>query len=164
MTRRNSRREPPEVAALLNPALVALLLTRAAKGHVRETGTGLPIVYAPIIVTISLYPEARELLSMNITTQFTTWIDRAAGFLTTLQSKIVNMVPIVNEGLLFALLHDVLRLDEGTLVPGGVGPTNAVNGDTTDMEQAQKSAVYLGRWLVRAGSPSTVCAMLGVSP
>jgi hypothetical protein len=164
VTRQNSSHEPPEVAALLNPALIALLLARAAKGYLNEANVGLPFVYAPIITTISLYPDARETLSMNVTTQFAAWVDRIAQLQISLQSKIVDMVPIVNEGILFALLHDVLKVEGGALVPGGIGPTGAVRGDTEDMEQAQKSAVYLGRWLVRAGSPSTICAMLGVTP
>lgn len=164
MTRQNSHHQPPEVAALLNPALIALLLARAARSYVREGDVGLPFIYAPIIATISLYPAARETLSMNVTTQFATWIDRSARIQISLQAKIVDMVPIVNEGLLFALLHDILRVERGALVPGEIGPTTAIRGDTEDMEYAQRAAAYLGRWFVRAGNPSTVCAMLGVSP
>jgi hypothetical protein len=154
----------PEVAALLNPAFIALLLMRAVRSYFREADSGMPFVYAPIIATISLYPAARETLSMNVTTQFTAWIDRASQIQIFLQEKIVDMVPIVNEGLLFALVHGVLRVEGGMLVPGDVGPANAIRGDTADMEQTQRAAAYLGRWLVRAGNPSTVCAMLGVTP
>lgn len=164
MTRRSNRHESPEIAALLNPALISLLLIRAARTHFREGNSGLPVVYAPIIVTVALYPDARETLSMNITTPFTTWIDRSAPILVSLQDKIVGMMPIVKEGILFALSHNVLRLERGTLVPGQVGPTNSVRAGTGDVEQAQRAAAYLGRWLVRAGSPSIVCAMLGVTP
>jgi hypothetical protein len=101
---------------------------------------------------------------MNVSTQFAVWIDRASQIQIFLQEKIVDMVPIVNEGLLFALAHRVLRVEDGVLIPGDVGPANAIRGDTTDMEQTQRAAAYLGRWLVHAGSPSTVCAMLGVTP
>jgi Family of unknown function (DUF6521) len=164
MTRQNMRSWSPEVAALLNPAFIALLLVRAVKGYYREADEGMPYVYVPIIATISLYPAARETLSMNVATQFTTWIDRASRIQGFLQGRIVDMVPIVNEGLLFALVHGVLRVEGGVLIPGDVGPANAIRGDTADMEQAQRVAAYLGRWLVRAGNPSTVCAMLGVTP
>lgn len=164
MTRQNIGSRSPEVAALLNPAFIALLLVRAVRGYFREADAGMPYVYAPIVATISLYPAARETLSMNVSTQFAVWIDRASQIQIFLQEKIVDMVPIVNEGLLFALAHGVLGVEDGVLIPGDVGPANAIRGDTTDMEQTQRAAAYLGRWLVRAGSPSTVCAMLGVTP
>jgi Family of unknown function (DUF6521) len=164
MTRQNIGSRSPEVAALLNPAFIALLLVRAVRSYVREADTGMPYVYAPIIVTISLYPAARETLSMNVSTQFATWIDRVSQIQVLLEEKIVDMVPIVNEGLLFALVHKVLRVESGTLIPGDVGPANVIRGDTGDMELTQRAAAYLGRWLVRAGNPSTVCAMLGVTP
>ena len=164
MTRQNIGSRSPEVAALLNPAFIALLLVRAVRNYFREADAGMPYVYAPIVATISLYPAARETLSMNVSTQFAVWIDRASQIQIVLEEKIVDMVPIVNEGLLFALAHGVLRVEDGVLIPGDVGPANAIRGDTADMEQTQRAAAYLGRWLVRAGSPSTVCAMLGVTP
>lgn len=164
MTRQNIGSRSPEVAALLNPAFITLLLVRAVRSYFREADAGMPYVYAPIVTTISLYPAARETLSMNVSTQFAVWIDRTSQIQVFLQEKIVDMVPIVNEGLLFALAHRVLRVEEGALIPGDAGPANAIRGDTADMEQAQRAAAYLGRWLVRAGNPSTVCAMLGVTP
>lgn len=164
MTRRNSRHEPPEVAALFNPALIALLLARSTRSHLEETSDGLPFLYAPIIVTICLHPTVRSTLSMNIRTQFATWVQRSAGVDPPLQARIAEMVPIVNEGVLFALIHDILKVERGVLAPGTTSPTRAVRGDTADMEDAQKAAVYLGRWIAHAGSQSTVCAMLGVRP
>ena len=164
MTRRNSRYEPPEISTLLNPALIALLLSRAAAAHVRETGRGLPYVYSPIVVTISLYPEARQTLSMNVTTKFTSWVVRSVALQPLLQSRIIDMEPLVNEGFLFGLSHNVLRLEGGNVHPGSKGPTAAITSSSSDMQEAQRAAAYLGRWLARAGSPSTVCAMLGITP
>jgi hypothetical protein len=101
---------------------------------------------------------------MNIATPFATWIDRSAQIQVSLQDRIVSMVPIANEGVLFAITTRVLSVESGALMPGDRGPTNSVRGDTEDLVQAQRTAVYLGRWLVRAGDPATVCAMLGVAP
>ena len=47
---------------------------------------------------------------MTATTQFAAWVDRSAQLQISLQAKIVEMVPIVNEGLLFALAHNILEL------------------------------------------------------
>jgi hypothetical protein len=164
MTRQSTRMKSPEVAALFNPAFIALLLVRSARTYHREAEESLPLIYAPIITTISLYPEARSTLSMNVTTKFAAWIDRSAHMQPSLSAKIVDMVPIVNEAILFALLHNVLLLREGGLAPGGTKLANTIRGDTEDAEFAQRVAAYLGRWLPRAGSPATVCAMLGVAP
>jgi Family of unknown function (DUF6521) len=164
VTRHSMRSEPPEVAALLNPALIALLIIRAADGHDREAGAGLPFIYAPIIATLALYPDVRDTLTMNITTQFVAWIDRSSSIQIHLREKIADMVPIVNEGLIFGLASKVLRIDSGAIVRGDHGPTLGIRAETADMEEAQRAAYYLGRWLVRAGNPAGVCAMLGVAP
>ena len=164
MTRRNMRHEPPEVAALLNPALIALLIVRAARGHLQEAKSALPLVYAPIIVAISLDPAARSALSMNVATQFAVWIQRNTDIQVTLYDKITGVVPLVNEGLLFALAHGALRFEGSGLVPGNLGPTKAIQSDSFDMDTAQRSAAYIGRWFGRTGNPSIVCALLGITP
>jgi Family of unknown function (DUF6521) len=164
MTRQSIRTKSPEVAALFNPALIALLLLRAARTYQLETNEGLPLIYAPIITTISLYPEARSTLSMNVTTKFATWIDRSAYLQSAIKERIVDMVPTVNEGIMFALLYNVLQLREGRLAPGSAGVANTIRADTEDVATAQRVSAYLGRWLPKAGSPATVCAMLGVTP
>jgi uncharacterized protein YodC (DUF2158 family) len=164
MTRRNSRHEPPEVSALFNPALISLLLWRAASAHTREAQHGLPYVYGPIVVTISLYPEVRRTLSRNVTTKLATWIVRIDALQPLLRSRIVDMVPLVNEGTLFGLSHNVLRLVGSEIQTGSRGPAATIRGGSSDMEDAQRSAAYLGRWFARAGSPATVCALLGITP
>ncbi|MGX7681531.1 three component ABC system middle component [Jatrophihabitans sp. DSM 45814] len=164
MTRRNSRHEPPEVATLLNPALIALLLSRATNGYQGVDAAGMPYIYAPIVATIALYPDARATLSMNVTTKFTSWAMANDDMQLSLQSKIAGMVPIVNEGLLFALRHDVLKLSAARFTSGSHGPTKVVRSESSDVTAAQRAAVYLGRWLAHAGQPSTVCAILGVTP
>jgi hypothetical protein len=164
VTRRNSRYEPSEVATLLNPALIALLLSRAATGYHAQDPSGMPYIYAPIVATIALYPDARVTLSMNVTTKFTRWAMSNSDLQLSLQPKIAGMVPIVNEGLLFALKHDVLQLSAARLTPGSIGPTKAIKSESSDVAAAERAAAYLGRWLPSAGQPSIVCASLGVTP
>lgn len=120
MTRRNSRHEPTEVATLLNPALIALLLSRAATGYQGEEPAGMPYIYAPIVATIALYPNARDTLSMNVTTKFVSWATTNSDLRLSLQPKIAGMVPIVNEGLLSPLGTTLSH----SLAPGsGPGPS-----------------------------------------
>jgi len=164
MTRRNSRHEPPEVATLLNPALIALLLSRATRAHEVEEAAGLPYIYAPIVATIALYPEARATLSMRVTTKFVNWVTSNPELQLALQPKIAGMVSIVNEGLLFAVTNNVLRISGARLTTGANGPFKTIRSGSSDVEAAQRAAAYLGRWLAHAGAPSTVCAMLGVTP
>jgi Family of unknown function (DUF6521) len=164
MTRRNTRYEPPEVTALLNPAFISLLLLRAATACVGETGSALPLVYAPITVAIAAYPEVRSTLSYRINTPFIVWIERVGHLRSILQSRVQEFVPIVNEGLLFALAYEVLRLDGRGIEPGDRKSASQSIRGTADMRDAQRAAVYLGRWLPRAGGAATVCALLGVRP
>jgi hypothetical protein len=161
---RPTRQQPPEVASLLNPAVLALVLSRAAVAHYEVTGRGMHFVLYPIVVTMSLHPPSRAALTMNSATQFTSWIQRNPGLQIGLPELIVDMMPLAREGLLFGLAHDVLRLEQGTIAPGHVGPTKAVRGETSDVQDIQKAAAYLGRWFARSARPSVVCALLGVVP
>jgi hypothetical protein len=144
--------------------LIALLLSRATRGYQGEDAAGMPYIYAPIVATVALYPEARVTLSMNVTTKFTSWAMSNGDLQLSLQPKIAGMVPIVNEGLLFALRHDVLEISAARLTSGSRGPTKVIKSESSDVAAAQRAAAYLGRWLASAGQPSTVCAMLGVTP
>jgi len=105
---------------LLNPALIALLLSRAATGYQGEEPAGMPYIYAPIVATIALYPNARDTLSMNVTTKFVSWATTNSDLRLSLQPKIAGMVPIVNEGLLSPLGTTLSH----SLAPGsGPGPS-----------------------------------------
>lgn len=164
MTRRNSRHEPPEVASLLNPAFVALLLARACRGHQADSQTGMPYVYSTIIFTMASYSTVRESLPRSVSTKFVNWVTENPPVRASLPMKIAGLVPIVNEGLLFALQNRIVEISNARLFVGPVGPTQTIQGDSTDMIAAQRAATYLGRWLTRAGTPATVCALIGVTP
>ncbi|WP_420898270.1 three component ABC system middle component [Cryobacterium sinapicolor] len=167
--RRPSSFESREVAALFNPAVIALVLIRSVSaGHDAHTNTktvaGLPLVYAPMVAALALYPDLRATLSMTISTQFGTWLERSAAARIFMPERVRSLVPLVNEGLLFALANDVLVLQDGILVPGSAGPKKATSGKSADIVAAQKGAAYLGRWLPNCGTPAAVCARLGITP
>ncbi len=80
----------------------------------------MPYIYAPIVATIALYPNARDTLSMNVTTKFVSWATTNSDLRLSLQPKIAGMVPIVNEGLLSPLGTTLSH----SLAPGsGPGPS-----------------------------------------
>ncbi len=163
MSRRNSTHEPPEVAALMNPAIIALVLSRCVTAYEAEGNKPFPFVLSPIVSAISLYPEARTSLTMTVSTHFGSWIERNPSLQTSLQSRILASVPFVQEAILFALSYDVLRIDSGGLRPGTSRPTKSLQGNTPEIIEMQKVARYLGRWFWRTDSPGFICAMLGVT-
>lgn len=164
MTRRNSRHEPKEVAYLLNPAFVSLVLAKAVTSYEKEKPAGMPFIYAPVVSTISLYPMARSSLTMNTRTKFAVWIDRNPQIQIALAPRMAGMMAIVNEAILFGLHYKILEFNEGNLRIGSEKADRKIESASADIKEIEKSASYLGRWLAGMNSPATVCAMLGVTP
>lgn len=71
----------------------------------------------------------------------------------------------VREALLFGAQRGLLSLDGRRLDPGDV-PTRKINAylrtSSDEVRECMRQAVFVGRWLCKAGAPPTVLALLGV--
>jgi hypothetical protein len=71
----------------------------------------------------------------------------------------------IREALLFGVQHGLLSLDGRLLDPGNMQPRkiNAYLRTSSDeVRECMRQAVFVGRWLCKAGAPPTVLALLGV--
>lgn len=165
MTRRSIGSEAPEVAALLNPAFMALLARRVMEGHQEESGRPLPVLLAYLATPMALHADVREALTYYVSTNLATWAAQHPRLRVNLPPHLRAMQRFVSEGILFGLSNEVFAVDQGDLTAGsGRGPAKSLKADTSEVHQCQRAARYLGRWFSGSGSPATVAALLGVRP
>lgn len=156
---------PREERYLFNPAFLALLLARSSKGYERERLLPMSIPLAFLSLSITLHRPTRELLPRTVATNLVRWAQENPYVVTVTPTRAGAFVPLFRESLLFAVANKVCSITPGAgLRPAPDFWLPAPRGRTDDMVQCQRSAIFLGRWLARAGPPPTVLALFGVRP
>ncbi len=153
--------ERPRVeATMLNPALLAVLLSSAAHGYekAKDTKERMPWPFAFLILPLVLHRPTRTDLPKNTRTHLSTWIRRhpllRAGF----PARAAAMVPLTREGISFGMRAGVLHID-GATIRGDESKQTA-----GELGQLIRAAALVGRWLATTDQPSTAFALLGVAP
>lgn len=156
---------PREDAALFNPGFVSVLLARSAIGHSQEVARPIPIPIAFVAVSVALHRWSRESLPNSIRTNFVRWLDEHPDATTTLPIRAAAFAPVASEGLLFGLAHGLFEITNGaTIAVPAHASLGGMTRGTAETQATQRAAVFLGRWLGKAGSPATVLSLLGVRP
>ena len=153
----------PAVAAMLNPALLAVVAGAAAEEYTRLSGEPMHYAYPYLVAPLVLHRETREALPRRIDSHLATWLLRnpvlAAGF----PERAKSLTPSVTEGLRFGLTHGSLSLtDSGHLVGGIAG--NVRPAKVGDIASIVNKSEFVGRWLTKLDRPATAFALLGVRP
>lgn len=149
----------------MNPAFNGVLTTIAASGYLESASVPMPFAMAFLVQPVVLHRSTREALPRDTRTSMHTWLQTHPEVLVEFALRARAFVPIVREGVLFALSHGALALGaDGTLAPKL--PTVPETSSTADMDLAVclKRAGFLGRWFARAGTPATVFDSWGVRP
>jgi hypothetical protein len=152
--------ERPQVeATLLNPALLASLLSVGA--HAYEAKSDQPMIWplAFLVPPLVLHGPTREVLPKTVATHLPTWIRRQPLIRAGFPYRAARLTPLTREGFRFGVNHGVLLLDEGRL-RGTLSPPS----DDDDLTEILKSASLVGRWFAKLDQPSSAFALLGVRP
>jgi hypothetical protein len=152
----------PEEAALFNPAFVSILVTRIVEGHRRESDRDptLPIVF--VATAIALDGQVRSTLTMTVRSHLGAWKygNPAAA------ARIPQLCRVHRDnfrrGLMFGLHHRLVIIDGSHLSVGTTTLRKSLGGFSQDVEEGQRAAFFLGRWLSTSGPTASVMAILGV--
>jgi hypothetical protein len=145
-------------ASLLNPALIALLMSEAAReyeGRAEPMSWALTFLVPPLV----LHRPTREALPRDTRTHLSTWIAREPVIRAGFPDRAAAMAPLAREALRFGLRNGVLDASGGT-VRGLTSRTDPPG----DLRVLLNKAGLVGRWLARTDQPSTVFALFGVRP
>lgn len=149
--------------ALLNPALLAVLLAQAAAGHRRRTDAPMPMSLAFLAAPIVLHGPTRRALPTRVTAKPGAWLDDhpllRAGFAVRARS----VAPAVRAGMREGLRAGVLELVGDSLV-GHPPKRSAALKLSSEVDEIFKRAEFVGGWLGLAGPPVGSFAMWRVRP
>lgn len=164
------RERPTEIANLLNPAFIGAVVGRAAAGYQDEAGRAMPFPLLFVAVPLVLHRKTRERLPRDARTRMTSWLQHAPEVRVGFADRTRDVSPFVREGVSFGLAARGLRItpDGGIEAAAGMSLRRMVQENEgsgpTDVNECLRRATFIGRWLARAGSPSTVFALWGIRP
>ncbi|MYZ51425.1 MULTISPECIES: three component ABC system middle component [Malikia] len=156
---------------LLNPAFCAIAVWHLARGYATEAtalGTdqvGLPFKLAFVGMSLVLRGQTREQLPRTITSSLATWVHDHPLERSAVAKGVVVLRQTVREALLFGTQHELLALD-GPWITSGESQTKKIKtylgASSAEVRDCMRQAAFVGRWLCKAGAPTTVLALLGV--
>jgi len=156
---------------LLNPAFCAVVLWLVAKGYQAESEAvngataALPIELAFVGASFVLRGQTRHQLPSTVRTSLATWIQDHPLERSAVAKGVGILRPYVREALLFGAQHGALSM-MGRHVASEPGVVKRINRylkqSSADVRGCAGQAHFVGRWLRKSGTPSTVMAMLGV--
>lgn len=157
---------PQEIAHLLNPAFLGVLIRRAVAGYESASSSGMPFALTPFILPLVLHAETRNMLPTIMTT-FPTWLQEHREILVEFPHRVEELVPYTREALIFALQRNALTIDsQGTFREGA----SKMKGKTkypeksAEIGECWRRSEFVGRWLAEAGPVATVYGLVGVTP
>ena len=156
---------------LLNPAFCAIAVWHLARGYRAEsialtaTSTGLPLELTFVGASFVLRGHTRDQLPRMTTTSLATWVQDHPLERSAVAKGVVVLRDILREALLFGAQRGLLSLDGRRLDPRDV-QTKKINAylrtSSDEVRECMRQAMFVGRWLCKAGEPPTVLALLGV--
>ncbi|WP_061539460.1 three component ABC system middle component [Collimonas fungivorans] len=156
---------------LLNPAFCAIVVWHLVRGYRTESTTlgvpanGLPVELAFVGASLVLRGQTRDQLPRTIASSLATWVHDNPLERSAVAKGVVVLRDTVREAVLFGALHGMLSLD-GRRIDANDAQTKKINAylqaSSDEVKECMRLAVFVGRWLCKAGAPPTVLALLGV--
>jgi hypothetical protein len=158
---------PPEEKALLNPSFCSCLLWQAASGYSSAISALLPFDIAFLVLPMVLHRETRDSLPKVVTTSLAVWLNEHPLSRSRIADRARMLCPFTKEAMMFGGRHGLFHLKNGAVMANSdwKKPIARNLKDSTDeVRICAKRAEFVGKWLAKAGSSSTVMAILGVRP
>ena len=145
-------------ASILNPALIALLVSEAARQYEIQANPMI-VSMAFLIPPLVLHRPTRDVLPRDTRTHLSTWIARQPVLRAGFPDRAAAMTPLTREALRFGIRNGVLEITGGEIRSLTTRPA-----PPGDLRVLIKNAGMVGRWLAKSDQPSTVFALFGVRP
>jgi Family of unknown function (DUF6521) len=157
---------PLEEASNLNPAFCGELIFRTASEYSKLRQQPFGFVLSFVVLPIVLHKRTRDQLPGKASTAFAGWIADHGPLLAQFPDRVLRLVPVTREALLFLVQHSVVRIQDGGLTAGAraIRRTARPAQITDDVTEARSAASLVGRWFANQGAVSSIMQGLGVSP
>lgn len=155
---------PIEIANLLNPAFGAIVLRDAVIAFAKATEASMPYAVTFLILPLALHPATRDALPKKTNALLHAWLEQHTALQADALQRVRRMVPYTRESLLFALQHQLLKVD----AVGGLVNARARMKDPfpqeSDPAACRRAATFLGSWFGRVSEPSVLFSLWGMRP
>ena len=155
---------PVELANLLNPAFCSLLLRDAVGGYQAQASQALPYPLAYLVLPIVLYPPARDALPRTTAALLHAWIEAHPVLQVHVADRVQRMLLYSREAILFALQHDLLRVNDDGGLANGARRINDPYLSQTEPAICRKAAGLVGRWFGKVADASFILVIWGLKP
>lgn len=159
----SSTARSPVAAAMLNPALLSVVIAAAAEEYTRATGEPMPSSFAFLIAPLVLHRDTREALPKRTNSHWATWLSSNPVLQAGFPLRARSLVEPVRDGLRFGVTNGVLTFAAEGAITGGLA-SSARRATVGDLASVVSAAGFVGRWLTRLDRPATAFALLGVAP
>ena len=160
---KNWKDRPPEVANLLNPAYLSILLSKMCSGYAKPR-IGMPFPLAFVGLPLILHRGTAEILPKTSRTRLHLWLDQNPEVTFSFGVRAAGCAPYVRECISFGVRVGVLRLESTGAISGKALKTPKQWEESSSPQIAIKRAELVGKLFANVSSVSTVFAMLGVRP
>jgi hypothetical protein len=156
---------PVEVANLLNPAFLSLLLHRTVAGYMQIKARGMPYALLFLAPPFILHEPTRNSLPKRTTTKLTNWLSSQPIAAIGYYERTKRLVPYTKEGIIYGINSGLFLISgEGNLVLTPRKLRKPRWPKESEPEQCRKMAKFVGKWLASAGDVNTVYSILGIHP
>jgi len=158
---------------LLNPAFCAVILWLLAKGYrteanvMTESQDQLPLTLAFVGSSFVLRGQTRCTLPSTVRTSLPSWVHEYPLHRSAVAKGVAVLRPYMREAIMFGVQQDFLILDGTTLIANSTAQSRInkyLKQTTLEIQECAKCAEFVGRWLIKNGTPSTVLSLLGMQP
>lgn len=155
---------PVEVANLLNPAFVAILLRYAGLGYQSVVLTGMPFALTFLVLPLVLHKPTRDALPKSTRTKLHSWLVSEPQIQIGYYERTIQMVPFVREGMIFGLSSELFSLTENGCiqVPQSKLKNAPKWANNSEPAVCRSKAEFVGKWFAQVGNTSTIYSILGV--
>lgn len=148
-------------AVMLNPALLATLLSESARGYCSQArAEAMPLALSFVVLPMVLHRPTRQVLPRNTRTYLTIWLGRHPVLRAGFPLRAASLVENTQEALRFGARNGLLAVN-GRGVAASARTGSVEDGVTRELV---KAARLVGRWCAASGTVATVYQALGVRP
>ena len=148
-------------AAFLNPAVSAAIQAATAGSYKRaKEGQAMVWPLSFLVVPLVLHRPTRTALPGSTRTHLSRWVSDNPVLVAGLHKRAKELTPTVFEGMRFGIRYQMLSLENGRVLNAWSLPSQA----SGELSELLRCSAFIGRWIAKCESPSTVFALLGMRP
>lgn len=156
---------PTEVAGLLNPAFLAVLIRDAVKDFQRVSGAAMSYSLPFVMLPVVLHRPTRNRLPSTTAAVLHVWLEENEVVRIGFAQRAKRLSPFVREAILFGLQRRVFQIDDAGSLTDTRKQLRTFSGPPeAEHQQCRKQARFVGRWFAKFGDPETIYTMWGVCP